>query len=163
MRKQRGRDKIKECRMPYYHPVDINDELIRNLRDLSHVIHLLYEGKGSQKRILIILNEVGSISQRELTQRLGIQPGSVSEVLAKLEAAGLIIRIPGILDRRTSEIQLTDRGKVLAEEAALQRKKRHEEMFACLTQEEKQNFLSIMKQVYSDWEVRYLGKNEENE
>lgn len=163
MRKQRGRDKIKECRMPYYHPVDINDELIRNLRDLSHVIHLLYEGKGSQKRILIILNEVGSISQRELTQRLGIQPGSVSEVLAKLEAAELIIRIPGILDRRTSEIQLTDRGKVLAEEAALQRKKRHEEMFACLTQEEKQNFLSIMKQVYSDWEVRYLGKNEENE
>ena len=84
-------------------------------------------------------------------------------MLAKLEAAGLIIRIPGILDRRTSEIQLTDRGKVLAEEAALQRKKRHEEMFACLTQEEKQNFLSIMKQVYSDWEVRYLGKNEENE
>lgn len=163
MRKQRGRDKIKECRMPYYHPVDINDELIRNLRDLSHVIHLLYEGKGSQKRILIILNEVGSISQRELTQRLGIQPGSVSEVLAKLEAAELIIRIPGILDRRTSEIQLTDRGKVLAEEAALQRKKRHEEMFACLTEEEKQNFLSIMKQVYSDWEVRYLGKNEENE
>lgn len=59
-----------------YNVADINDKLIINLRDISHTMRYLYEGKGSQKRILIVLDEIGSnITQRELTQRLGIQPG----------------------------------------------------------------------------------------
>ena len=34
---------------------NINDKLIMNLRDISHTMRSLYEGRGSQKRILIIL------------------------------------------------------------------------------------------------------------
>ena len=64
---------------------NINDKLIMNLRDISHTMRSLYEGRGSQKRILIILHEVGKITQRALTERLGIQPGSASEVIAKLD------------------------------------------------------------------------------
>ncbi|WP_304975963.1 MarR family transcriptional regulator, partial [uncultured Acetatifactor sp.] len=69
---------------------DINDGLILSLRDLHHTMHSLYEGKASQKRILIILNELEAITQRDLTERLGIQPGSASEILAKLEGSGWI-------------------------------------------------------------------------
>ena len=139
---------------------DINDQLILYLRDLGHVMRLLYEGKGSQKRILIILNKVGTITQRELTQRLGIQPGSASEVIAKLEHAGLITRTQSAVDRRTSDIQLTDGGMLLAQEATEQRKQRHEEMFSCLSEREKQQFLSLMEKVYADWNVRYLEREE---
>ena len=89
-----------------YHSADVNDRLIINLRDMGQTI-LLYEGKGSQKRILIILLEVGSITQRALTSRLGIQPGSASEVIAKLENAGLIQRTVSTDDRRTANIRLT--------------------------------------------------------
>ena len=101
-----------------YHSADVNDRLIINLRDMGQTIRLLYEGKGSQKRILIILLEVGSITQRALTSRLGIQPGSASEVIAKLENAGLIQRTVSTDDRRTANIRLTPEGEHLAKAAA---------------------------------------------
>lgn len=156
-----ARTSNKEQRMKHYNAVDINDKLIINLRDMSHIMRSLYEGKGSQKRILIILNEVGGITQRELTQRLGIQPGSASEVLAKLEGAGLITRTLSETDHRTTDIRLTDKGERSAAEAAEQRRWRHEKMFSCLTGEEKQILLSITEKIYADWERRYLEKGEE--
>ena len=58
-----------------YHSADVNDRLIINLSDMGQTIRLLYEGKGSQKRILIILLEVGSITQRALTSRSGHSAG----------------------------------------------------------------------------------------
>lgn len=140
----------------HYNTAGVNDKLIINLRDLSHTMHFLYEGKGSQKRILIVLDEIGgSITQRELTNRLGIQPGSASEILAKLESAGLISRTPNEVDRRTMDVCLTDIGKESAAEAIKQRKKRHEAMFSCLSEEEKQELLSLLEKICSDWRGRY--------
>lgn len=115
----------------------------------------LYEGRGSQNRILIILLETGSITQRALTQRLGIQPGSASEVIAKLENAGLIVRSASADDRRTVDISLTEEGQRQAQEAGIQRNKRHEQMFSCLSQDEKEQLLSLLEKVNQDWETRY--------
>ncbi len=134
---------------------DKNDMLILHFRDINHVMHALYEGRGSQKGILITLLEVGAVTQRELTRRLGIQPGSVSEVLAKLEKNGLILRTENPQDRRTTDITLTDQGRLLAQEAAGRRKKRHEEMFSCLTEEEKDALLVLLGKVNEDWRQRY--------
>lgn len=147
-------------RIQYDSAVDVNDRIIINLRDLGYIMGSLYEGRGSQKRILIIILEAGSITQRELTRRLGIQPGSASEVIAKLENAKLIIRTQSTTDRRTTDIRLTDKGKLLALEAAGRRRQRHEEMFSCLTGEEKRNLLSLTEKLYADWELRYLEKKE---
>ncbi len=133
----------------------INDTLIMLLRDISHTMRSLYEGKGSQKRVLIVLNGTGTITQGALTKRLGIQPGSASEVIAKLESAGLIDRRPSETDRRTADITLTDSGKKLAAQALEQRKRRHEEMFSCLTEDEKRQLLSLLEKVNGDWEERY--------
>lgn len=155
MEKYREKEINKEQRMQQYHTADINDKLIINLRDLGHIMRLQYEGKASQKRILIILNEIGSITQQQLTKRLGIQPGSASEVIKKLENAGLIMRTQNLIDRRTVDIQLTDRGKAVALEAKEQRKRRHKEMFSCLTEEEKQEMLILMEKVYANWDSLY--------
>lgn len=145
----------KANRIAHYEALDIDSKLIMNLRDLGHMNRFHFEGKGSQKRILTILNEVGTITQRELTERIGIQPGSASEVIAKLEDAGLIMRTKSMTDRRTTDIQLTEAGKIQAEEAVQQRKERHKEMFSCLSTEEKDTFLSLLERVNSDWEHRY--------
>lgn len=144
-----------EDRQQHNQTIGIQDKLIFNLRDLSHIMRALYEGKGSQKNILIILNEVGDITQRELTERLGIQPGSVSEVIAKLENARDIMRTPSEKDRRTMDITLTPRGKVSALEAAEQRNRRHVEMFSCLSNDEKEILLSLLEKVNVDWKDRY--------
>lgn len=134
---------------------NINDKLIMNLRDISHTMRSLYEGRGSQKRILIILHEVGKITQRALTERLGIQPGSASEVIAKLESAELITRTPSESDRRTADIQLSDKGRELASQAVNQRRCRHEEMFSCLSEDEKTELLTLLEKINTDWEQRY--------
>lgn len=141
--------------MPCCDSADMNEKLIINLRDIGFIMRMQYEGKASQKRILIILRESGTLTQKELTDRLGIQPGSASEILSKLENAGLIVRVQNEADRRTTNILLTDLGEELASAAAEQRHKRHEEMFACLTSEEKTALLSLLEKVSADWEHRF--------
>lgn len=142
-----------------YQRAGMDDKLIMNLRDISHIMRGQYEGKASQKRILIILHESDALTQKELTERLGIQPGSASEILSKLENAGLIMRTPNEADRRTTDIQLTDAGEELALEAVEQRQKRHQEMFSCLSLEERQTLLSLLEKVRSDWEIRFAGRH----
>lgn len=144
----------------HYNATDINDKLIINLRDISHTMRFLYEGKGSQKRILIVLNEIdGSITQRELTKRLGIQPGSASEVIAKLESEGYVMRIPNETDRRTIDVMLTEAGKSAAAQSRGERDHRHEEMFSCLSEDEKGQLLSLLEKVREDWEKRYQNSS----
>lgn len=158
MPEQKEKSRRDEMRMEHYLAADTNGRLIINLRELSHMMRMLYEGKASQKRILIILNETGNITQKDLTDRLGIQPGSASEILSKLESAGWILRTQNEGDRRTTDISLTDIGRELAKEASAQRKERHEEMFSCLSEEEKQQLLSLLERVRTDWRTRYEGR-----
>lgn len=134
---------------------DIDDRLISDFIDIGHMMRRQYEGRASQKRILMLLNESEKLTQRELTQMLGIQPGSASEILAKLENAGLIVRAQNEADRRTIDISLTDAGVQLAEEAAQQRRKRHEEMFVCLSSEEKDALHAVLEKIINDWEKRF--------
>lgn len=154
----------KSDRLKRYQEADIQKKLIINLRDINHVMRSLYEGKGSQKRILIVLKEVGNMTQSELTERLGIQPGSASEVIAKLEDAGNLVRVPSESDRRTMDIVLTEQGHALAEATEAQLKKRHEEMFSCLSDEEKNSLLKLLEKINEDWETRYqeMGKEQKH-
>lgn len=153
------KDKIKNTNsgkgIAHCNDADINEKLIMNLREVSHMMRSLYEGKGSQKRILIILNNTETITQQELTKRLGIQPGSASEVIAKLESAKLITRTPSEVDHRTTDIALTEIGKQQAQKAAKQREERHEEMFSCLSEDEKEQLLLLLEKIHDDWKERY--------
>lgn len=153
--KSHGKNLCHNMRMVHYNAADMNDKLVINLRDLGHIMRLLYEGKASQKRILIILDELETVTQKDLTERLGIKPGSASEILSKLESAGLIIRTRNEADHRTTDVCLTDSGRELAAEALAQRQKRHKEMFSCLSEEERQELLSLLEKVCDDWRNRY--------
>lgn len=139
---------------------DTEEKLIVNIKHLSHSLQRLYEGKASQKRVLIILKRHPCITQKELTERLAIQPGSVSELLSKLEKSGLILRTPGRSDRRTSDITLTAEGAKAAQEALNQRKKRHEEWFSCMTEEEKRQLLNQLEKLSADWNRRFQEAEE---
>ena len=138
-----------------YFNLDMNNKLIWNFRDIAHTMRHISEGKGSQKRVLIILWETKGMTQRALTERLGIQPGSVSEVIGKLEASGLILRTPSEIDRRTTDIRLTEAGEVLAQDAYIHRKKRHQQMFDALSDEEKDTLLQLLQKINIDWDQKY--------
>ena len=138
-----------------YKSLDQNNKLIWNLRDIGHTMRQIAEGRGSQKRILILLRETAGMTQKELTARLGVQPGSASEVLNKLEQAGLILRTPSETDHRTADIRLTQDGEALAEDAAAQRTARHEQMFAMLSDEEKDTLILLLERINAYWDRTY--------
>lgn len=134
---------------------DIHDQLVKDFRDIAHILRGVSEGRGSQKRILTIVHRAGTITQSELTERLHIQPGSASEVIGKLEAAGLILRTPNAADKRTADISLTQAGEAAARQAAQERQERHAHMFVCLSEEEKLQLAGILQKVNAAWEQEY--------
>ena len=138
-----------------YGSLDQNNKLIWNFRDIGHTMRQISEGRGSQKRILILLRETEGMTQKELTARLGVQPGSASEVLSKLEQAGLILRSQSETDHRTTDIRLTPAGNALAEAASTKRMERHEQMFAVLSDEEKDILIELLEKLNDHWDRLY--------
>ena len=138
-----------------YPSLDSNNKLIWNFRDIGHTMRQISEGRGSQKRILMILQESGGMTQRALTERLVIQPGSASEIIGKLEAAGYLVRIPSDTDRRTFDLSLTEAGQTAAAEAWTARNTRHQIMFSCLTETEKQTLLQLLEKINAFWDQEY--------
>lgn len=126
---------------------DIDDKILLNLRDLGMRLRFLYDGKDSQRRALILLLKSGSMSQRELTERLSIKPGSMSEVLAKLETKGMIEKTPLETDKRTAMVSLTEQGTATALEALEYRMEKRVEMFSSLDDDEKITLLLLLERI----------------
>ena len=136
-----------------YQADDVNGKLVTMLRVLGHVGHNM-DAKGGQGRVLSLLKEEGETTQRELTEKLGIQPGSASEIIGKLEKGGFLIRTPSLTDRRTADISLTAEGAARAEEHLVRTQARREAMFSALTDEEKTRLLELLEKLYADWEEK---------
>ena len=54
-----------------YDSLDLNNKLIWNLRDIGHTMRRISEGKGSQKRVLMILLENGGMIACTQSRRKG--------------------------------------------------------------------------------------------
>lgn len=140
-----------------YEEMSIDEKLFALLNRLGRAGHGAFNGKSSQNRILHILSNSECMTQRELTEQLGIQPGSVSEIIKKLETAGLITRQSNSVDRRTVDITLTDAGKAQAE-ASLSHHVNHT-LFETLTDDEKQQLLFLLEKVGQDWHHRFRDEH----
>ncbi|MBO6060581.1 MAG: MarR family transcriptional regulator [Clostridia bacterium] len=141
--------------MEFYNEASVNDKLMIGFRGVGRAMRSGFEANVGQKRILMMLAEQGELTQRELTERLGIRPGSASEILAKLENAGLIARTQNEEDRRKVDVSLTESGAALAAESAEKRSGLSEEMFSCLSDGEKETLLSLLEKLRADWAERY--------
>lgn len=136
-------------------PETTEEQLIKNLRNLGHKIRFAMGGRDSQDRILTILLQTGTMTQSHLTEHIGIRSGSASEVIGKLESAGLIVRTTSSEDRRTADIRLTEAGRERAEEVMEARRIHHQEMLTCLSDEEKEQLLALTQKLNEDWNRRY--------
>jgi len=146
-----------EHQHPNYDEMNIDEKLFALLNRLGRTGHGASNGKSSQNRILHILSKSERMTQRELTEQLGIQPGSASEIIKKLETAGLIIRQSNSEDRRTVDITLTDAGKAQAE-ASISHSANHS-LFENLTDDEKQQLLTLLEKVSQDWHNRFRSES----
>ena len=153
---KRNRNHHEEHQHPNYEEMGIDEKLFALLGKLGRMGHGGFNGKSSQNRILHILSNSECMTQRELTEQLGIQPGSVSEIIKKLETAGLITRQSNSVDRRTVDITLTDAGKAQAE-ASLSHHVNHT-LFETLTDDEKQQLLFLLEKVGQNWHYHFRGE-----
>ena len=86
---------------------DLTSQLIKCGQILMHKTGK----KRGQENILEILFQYESMSQKQLQEVLGIEAGSLSEILSKLEQRQFIERYKDINDKRKSIIHLTSLGK----------------------------------------------------
>lgn len=108
-----------------------------------------------QARILQLLQERDGTSQKELQEQLGIQPGSMSEIAAKLESKGLVARGRAEADRRKILLSLTEEGRAwLARQDEDHVRKRRAELFSALAPEEQQALGALLEKLCVDWEER---------
>lgn len=139
------------CRCPHPDRDDLAGKFERCGRLLSHCL-----GKRrGQGRILRTLCQRGEMPQKELQDLLGIQAGSMSEIAAKLEGKGLIVRVRSEEDRRKVSLSITEQGRAWAarrDEAHILR--RRAELFSALTPEEQDVLESLLDKLSADWTRR---------
>ncbi len=95
-----------------------------------------YRGQG---RVLAALIQTPEISQKDLTQQLGMSKQSLAELLGKLEKNNLIRRTPSEVDKRSVMIHLQPKGWEAASELG-DFSQDVEQIFDCLDPAEREQF-----------------------
>ena len=130
-------------------PLPLSDEMVDSadaealFRICAHDMRMKKSSFGaSQDAILRVLKENERISQMELQHHLHVRPGSMSEIVSKMEEKGLLIREKNEDDRRHCILQISEEGKKAAQEL-----KEPESFFKALNEEELETLTVLLKKV----------------
>ena len=117
---------------------------------MRRCVHILVHRSGisgTRERVLRLLAERGDMSQSDFVYLLELRSASVSELLGKLEAQGLVTRRRSETDRRGVTISLTDAGR-----AALPAPADPDAAFSALTDEERTQLQTLLQKLLTFWE-----------
>ena len=135
---------------------ELTEDILQELIRLSDRLMPHRPGMGSargQTLILSILVGREDLSQRELQQMLGIQPGSMSEIVSKLEKKGLLTREKGE-DRRGNLLRITEAGRQAIPTVA---RMDEDELFQALDEQERTTLSGLLRKLLNDWVGRVLA------
>ena len=94
-------------------------------------------------RMLACISENPRVSSRDLCEILDLRPSSLSEILARAEKEGWIIRSVDEEDRRIQRVTLSPKGETFIAETEAAREKDQARKTACFTEEEKAQFCAL--------------------
>ena len=119
--------------------------ILNGLGFCGHYMHFHGGGISGKAPIVCLLAKqpTGELSQQELGMHFDLKPGSLSEILSKLELGGLIERSRNPKDRRQLTIRLTDAGW---------EKARVEQAFSALTHDEREQLAEMLEKIRVTWE-----------
>lgn len=128
--------------------------ILSGLGFCGHYMHFHGGGISGKAPIVCLLAKqpTGELSQQELGMHFDLKPGSLSEILSKLELGGLIERSRNPKDRRQLTIRLTEAGweKARVEQAA--RIRFREQAFSALTHDEREQLAEMLEKIRVTWE-----------
>lgn len=149
-----------DCRRAFDADGDGEDEdtarakrILHGLGYCGHYMHFHGGGRSGQIPILCMLDRNGGqMSQQELGSRFELKPGSLSEILSKMEAAELIERTRDTKDRRQLFVHLTEAGSSLAQREHDKRQAFRRVAFSALTVEEQEQLAGMLDKIRATWE-----------
>ena len=109
----------------------------------------------SQTLVLSILAGRESLPQRELQQMLGVQPGSMSELVTKLERKGWLTRKPA-KDRRGNLLRITAEGRKAIPTDGMDGE---DDRFNALTTDQQDELSALLRALLTDWVERAGGES----
>lgn len=127
--------------------------ILQGLGFCGHYMHFHGGGRSGQVPIVCMLDRCGGqLSQQELGSHFELKPGSLSEILSKMEAAGLIERTRDTKDRRQLFVKLTRAGSELARREHEKRQAFRRVAFSSLTVEEQEQLAEMLEKIRVTWE-----------
>ena len=126
------------------------------LRDFSRVytqqimegnIPLQSDLKLSQLKALYAFRDQDCITMKEFAMNLGVKFPNMTMIVDGLEQEGIVERERGQEDRRKVFVSLTTRGKIIRDSFLEQRSKIAEEIFANITDQERDMLLQSLENV----------------
>ena len=93
-----------------------------------------------QGRIRRMLGRCGDMSQRELQERLGVQAGSISEIINKMERKGILERREDPCDRRRRRLYLGANAQCCNEDE-------NDDFFDVLSKEEQETLKNLLQKL----------------
>jgi len=122
----------------------------RTYRRRFQLSEILLEQIGvgpGQVPILSQLNYHGELTQRELAEHTHVTAATISGTLKRMEKAGIVYRTDDNRDARVSIVRLTDKGKVIAEQARQQFIAADKEMLKGFTESECDMIVSCLERM----------------
>lgn len=101
--------------------------------------HELLENTGAyhgQPPLLFSLYKQNGQSQKELSDKIGIKPATITVMIKRMEKAGLVERRQDDKDQRVSRIFITDKGIEVCKEVAVVTRQLEEECIVNFSNEE---------------------------
>ena len=139
--------------MTQKHPDRVDESLIalrRILRATELYARDLAQAAGvtpAQLRVLQIVGEKKDPTAKTLATQMGVSQATVTALVDKLVARGLVSRLTSAQDRRQTNITLTNQGKDVLEEAPDALQQRYVRAFADLADWEQAQLVSSLERV----------------
>ena len=107
-----------------------------------------------RERVLAIVEEAGEkgIRQKDIAERMMINPSSLSELINKLESSEYLKRVADPDDKRATRILLTEKGQARAYELKDERDAMLGKTFEPLTDEEKDQLIALLQKLNTETE-----------
>lgn len=128
-----------------------DEQLLDLFRQCSHYLRHTYGHAAGLGRVMRFLHRHGSMSQRQLQELAQVKSASLSELLQKGEANGLLSRKEDESDKRTLQVELTKNGVRELQEQLSDEESDQNGPFAGLSQNETAQLEKLLGKLLLSW------------
>jgi len=137
-----------------------SDSLMKQLHFIMRAsncfMHQNKQRLSGQQRVLAILNLEDGLTQNYLAKVLALRPGSLAELLKKMEVKGYIKRTTDPEDKRSKHVYLTDEGhKEADKQSSVKNEDYSAEFFAGLDKDEQEQLSKYLQKIADGWDPEF--------